>query len=142
MKNKFKKLLALIALMGLALVGLLAVSLSAKELQLEKANPPFTFQQFTNGIPAKEIKIPRDSKAEKEIFDWLKTNSKGWKITFLDYAPSKFIRGQNITVNFLKDGIILNFSPTVTSSHWLQYWKPTSKNDLEFLNELAKELGS
>jgi hypothetical protein len=139
MTAKLRKLLVLI---WPILIGLSAASLSAKELKLEIARPPFTFQQFTNGIPAREIKIPKDSKAEKEILNWLKTNSNGWKTKFDTYVPSKFIRGQNATINFLKDAIILNFSPTGTSSDWRQYWKPISEKDSEFLDELAKDLGS
>ncbi len=115
-----------------------ATSPFEKTLNLDAAKSPFSFRAAKGSI--EKIQIPKDSKAEQNVYEWLKANSTNWKITYITYAPNKVIRGQNFDLNFLNGGVILNFSPSGNSGDWRQYWKPISEKDSKFLKELEREI--
>jgi len=115
-----------------------ATSLFEKTLNLQAAKSPFSYRADKASI--EQIQIPKDSKAEQNVYKWLSANSKNWKTTYITYAPNKVIRGQNFELNFLNDGVVLNFSPSGNSGDWRQYWKPINEKDSEFLTDLEREL--
>ena len=115
-----------------------ATSSFEKTLNLDAAKSPFSFRADKGSID--QIQIPKDSRAEQNVYNWLKANSKNWKATYITYAPNKIIRGRNFELNLPNDGVILNFSPNGNSGDWRQYWKPASEKNSEFLTELEREL--
>ena len=115
-----------------------ATSSFEKTLNLDVAKSPFSLQ--SDKVSIEQIPIPKASKAEQNIYEWLKTNSKHWKSTYITYAPNKVIRGQNFNLNFLNHGVILNFSPSGNTGDWRQYWKLINEKDSAFLKELEREL--
>jgi len=121
----------------LVIVGC-ATSPIEKNLNLELAKSPFSFRANRGSV--EEIQIPKDSRVEAQIYEWLSANSKNWKTTLITYAPNKVIRGQNFDLNFLSHCVVLNFSPRGSSRDWRQYWKPSDEKDSEFLKEVESEL--
>ncbi len=141
MKTRRKYVLTFLAI-GLIGICLFVPLIFAKEVKIDAAKPPFTFQNFSTGALAKDIKIEGGSKAEKRIMDWLAANSKGWRATPITYVPNQLISGKDISLNFMKGSVILNFNPPEKTKNSGQYRRAITKSDSEFLDELAKILGS
>ncbi len=53
--------------------------------------------------------LEAESSSITRIADWLQDNQGGWERSVVSFVPGVMIRGRDFTLNFLGDGVILNF---------------------------------
>ena len=72
--------------------------------------------------------INKTEKEYKELILWFKENKNGWKNAPASYIPGTVFSSQGISVNILKNSVIVNFSSN--SIEWNQVIKKKKGNEL------------
>ena len=53
--------------------------------------------------------LPVESNAIRKLSAWLATHRGGWQPTLVTYAPKIHVRGSGFDMNFLSDGVVINY---------------------------------
>ena len=66
-------------------------------------------EAFDGGRPIASCDVSVESDAMRRFSAWLTTHRDGWQPTLVTYAPKIHIRGSGFDINFLSDGVVINF---------------------------------
>ena len=118
-------MLAALTVVGAMFVG---CSISHQTIEMSKLGPANQIVVYDHGSPVSERVIAAGSDEDKAIAAWLQAHADGWQTDYHSYAPARFVRGTNYTLNFHKDRCILNYG-TTDGGEWFQVSRPMNEGD-------------
>jgi hypothetical protein len=100
----------------------------AGDLDFSHLVKPETILVYEKGHIVAEKVIDKDSAEERAITAWLKANQDEWHSTIHTYAPSRYIRGANYTLNFTGNSSVLNYQ-VKDKGPWRQVIRQNRKDE-------------
>jgi hypothetical protein len=114
--GKVVKVLALILLVSI--LGVIAFfSLPVSQNAHFQENEKITLVIYDNGHIKKEIVFPPNSDLHKRLNEWLKKHSSNWQHTIVSYAPSVYLNSEGISLNILRNGVVINYAQQSDSTY-------------------------
>jgi hypothetical protein len=89
---------------------------------------PLTITRYKNGAANEELRVLPPSGVHEGLTAWAAQHTKGWKRSYVSYAPGILVRGTNFSLNILPSGVVLNFGGK-------QYVRDGGAGDFGFLRE-------
>jgi hypothetical protein len=89
---------------------------------------PLTITKYQKGSPVKELRVSPPGKVYDELAAWATEHKKGWKTSYVSYAPGILVRGTNFRLNVLPSGVVLNIGGR-------QYERDRSVGEFGFLSQ-------
>ena len=74
--------------------------------------------------------IKKGSNEYAVIKSWFEENTDGWKNDIKDYKTDRVLKAKKLTINILKDGVVVNY--TLDGKSWSQVSRPKAESDLVF----------
>lgn len=81
---------------------------------------------YENGAPIQQCEIPAGSAKQKALAHWLQQNTGDWSATPATYVPGVLVAGNDFSINFLGNSVILNYAGG-------QYAHKVNPNEYEYL---------
>lgn len=89
---------------------------------------PDVFEYYEVAGKNNKIIIDRDDIKYNTIKTWFDKNIDGWKNDNRNYVPNQVLKSKNLTINILKDGVVVNY--TMDGESWSQVSKAKEENEL------------
>jgi len=90
------------------------------------ADQPLKVTAFSGGRETLTKDIESPSSEQEKLATWLEAHRRGWKRSYITYAPKLLVSGTNFTLNIHTNGLILNLGKA-------QYEREASMADFMFL---------
>ncbi len=100
-----------------------------RTVAVSKLQPPYRFMVYEGGTPVSEGPVAPGSLEEQEVTRWLQSHSTDWHRTFVTYAPSHLIRGDDFNLDFRGDECVLNYRVN-SRDDWTQVCRSIDRKEL------------
>ena len=89
---------------------------------------PLTITRYLKGRASEEVRVLPRSKVHDGLVAWAVEHKKGWKRSYVSYAPGILVKGTNFSLNVLPSSVVLNFGGK-------QYVRDGGAGEFGFLRE-------
>lgn len=108
---------------------LLGCAMAGQTVEVGKLGHATHILVYEGGKPVSERAIAAGSREDRIIEAWLGSHADGWRTDRKSYAPHRYMKGPQFTLNFQSDRCILNYQLR-DGGRWKQVSRPIRRDEM------------